>query len=46
MRCNFSDHSAKARALMDALLALFEPTQVERRTATLQPGGVRNDCHR
>ena len=29
--CNFSaDHSAKAHALMDALLALFEPTQVER----------------
>jgi S-adenosylmethionine decarboxylase len=29
--CNFSaDHSAKAHALMDALLALLEPGQVER----------------
>jgi S-adenosylmethionine decarboxylase len=29
--CNFgADHSAKARALMDALLALFEATTVER----------------
>ena len=29
--CNFgADHSAQARALMDALLALFEPQRVER----------------
>jgi S-adenosylmethionine decarboxylase len=29
--CNFgADHSAKAHALMDTLLALFEPTQVRR----------------
>lgn len=29
--CNFSaDHSARARALMDTLLALFQPAQVER----------------
>ena len=29
--CNFSaDHSAKAHALMDSLLALFEPTQITR----------------
>jgi S-adenosylmethionine decarboxylase len=34
--CNFGgDHSAKAHALMDALLALFEPQQV-----------VRNNLHR
>ena len=37
--CNFSaDHSAKAHALMDALLALFEPTQVERHA--LQRGSL------
>jgi S-adenosylmethionine decarboxylase len=31
--CNFGgDHSAKAHALMDALLALFEPQQVVRNT--------------
>lgn len=29
--CNFSaDHSAKAHALLDALLALLQPTQVQR----------------
>lgn len=29
--CNFgADHSIKARALMDALLALFEPAEVQR----------------
>ena len=29
--CNFgADHSAKAHALMDALLALFQPTAVDR----------------
>ena len=39
--CNFSaDHSGKAHALMDALLALFEPGHVERHALTrgsLQP---------
>lgn len=31
--CNFgADHSGKAHALMDALLALFEPTTVDRHT--------------
>ena len=37
--CNFgADHSAKARALMEALLALFDPTTVERHA--LQRGSV------
>jgi S-adenosylmethionine decarboxylase len=37
--CNFgADHSGKARALMDALLALFDPTTVERHA--LQRGAV------
>ena len=37
--CNFgADHSAKARALMDALLALFQPTAVDRHA--LQRGVV------
>jgi S-adenosylmethionine decarboxylase len=37
--CNFGgDHSSKAHALMDALLALFAPTQVERQT--LARGGL------
>lgn len=37
--CNFGgDHSGKARALMDALLALFNPTSVERHA--LQRGAV------
>ena len=37
--CNFgADHSAKAHALMDALLALFHPTHVTRHT--LQRGEV------
>jgi S-adenosylmethionine decarboxylase len=37
--CNFgADHSAKAHALMDALLALFAPGQVSRQA--LQRGGV------
>ena len=31
--CNFgADHSGKAHALMDALLALFEPTTADRHT--------------
>ena len=31
--CNFgADHSGKAQALMDALLALFDPASVERNT--------------
>ena len=31
--CNFGgDHSAKAQALLDALIALFEPGQVHRRS--------------
>ena len=37
--CNFgADHSGKARALMDALLALFEPASVQRHE--LQRGAV------
>lgn len=33
--CNFGgDHSTKARTLMDALVALFEPGQTERRALT------------
>ena len=37
--CNFSaDHSAKAHALMDSLLALFEPTRVTRQA--LQRGSL------
>lgn len=33
--CNFGgDHSAKARALMEALIALFEPVHVERHALT------------
>ena len=37
--CNFSaDHSAKAHALMDSLLAMFEPTQVTRHA--LQRGSL------
>ncbi|MFN9474106.1 S-adenosylmethionine decarboxylase family protein [Acidovorax sp.] len=37
--CNFgADHSAKARALMEALLALFEPSHVQRHA--LQRGAV------
>ena len=37
--CNFgADHSVKAQALMDALLALFEPAGVQRRA--LQRGAV------
>ena len=37
--CNFgADHSVKAQALMDALLALFEPTEVQRHA--LQRGAV------
>jgi S-adenosylmethionine decarboxylase len=37
--CNFgADHSAKAHALMDALLALFKPAQVSRQA--LQRGAV------
>ncbi|MNU04074.1 S-adenosylmethionine decarboxylase proenzyme [compost metagenome] len=37
--CNFgADHSGKARALMDALLALFDSTTVERHA--LQRGAV------
>ena len=37
--CNFSaDHSAKAHALMDSLLALFEPTRVMRQA--LQRGSL------
>ena len=37
--CNFgADHSAKAHALMDALLALFQPTAVGRHA--LQRGAV------
>jgi S-adenosylmethionine decarboxylase len=37
--CNFgADHSAKAHALMDALIALFAPTQVVRNA--LQRGAV------
>ena len=37
--CNFgADHSAKAHALMDALLALFQPTAVDRHA--LQRGAV------
>ena len=33
--CNFGgDHSAKARALMDALVALFEPVHTERHALT------------
>ena len=39
--CNFgADHSGKAHALMDALLALFEPAQVSRQA--LQRGAVIN----
>ena len=37
--CNFgADHSGRACALMDALLALFEPTRVQRHA--LQRGAV------
>jgi S-adenosylmethionine decarboxylase len=37
--CNFgADHSVKAQALMGALLALFEPTEVRRHA--LQRGAV------
>ena len=37
--CNFSaDHSAKAHALMDSLLAPFEPTQITRQA--LQRGSL------
>ena len=37
--CNFgADHSAKAQALMDALLALFDPADVQRHA--LQRGAV------
>lgn len=37
--CNFgADHSGKARALMEALLALFEPAEVQRNA--LQRGAV------
>ncbi|CAN7611073.1 S-adenosylmethionine decarboxylase [Acidovorax sp. LjRoot129] len=37
--CNFgADHSGKAQALLDALLALFEPTTVQRHA--LQRGAV------
>lgn len=37
--CNFgADHSGKARVLMDALLALFEPASVQRHA--LQRGAV------
>ena len=37
--CNFgADHSAKAHVLMDALLALFQPTAVDRHA--LQRGAV------
>ena len=37
--CNFgADHSGKARALMDTLLALFEPTSVQRHA--LERGAV------
>lgn len=37
--CNFGgDHSAKAHALMDALVALFEPRSIQRNA--LQRGGV------
>ena len=33
--CNFGgDHSAKAHALMDALIALFEPLHIERNSLT------------
>ena len=33
--CNFGgDHSAKAHGLMDTLIALFEPVQVERNSLT------------
>ena len=43
--CNFgADHSAKAHALMDALLALLEPEQVERHAlqrGTLAAAAVR-----
>lgn len=39
--CNFGgDHSAKAQALMDALLALFMPQQTERHA--LQRGSIAN----
>ena len=42
--CNFgADHSAKARALMDALLALFEPAQVQQQA--LQRGAVERAAH-
>jgi S-adenosylmethionine decarboxylase len=42
--CNFgADHSHKARALMDALLALFEPATVERNV--LQRGAVQEGWH-
>ena len=38
--CNFgADHSAKAHALIDALIALFAPTQVDRQS--LQRGDIR-----
>ena len=37
--CNFgADHSVKAQALMDALLALFDPAEVQRHA--LQRGAV------
>jgi S-adenosylmethionine decarboxylase len=37
--CNFgADHSGRAHALMDALLALFEPDTVERHA--LQRGSI------
>ncbi|AVS97056.1 S-adenosylmethionine decarboxylase proenzyme [Paracidovorax avenae] len=47
--CNFgADHSAQAHALMDALLALFEPAGVQRhalrRGAPLVPGDGRHDA--
>lgn len=41
--CNFgADHSAKAHALMDALIALFAPQQVLRQA--LQRGAIAPDC--
>ena len=41
--CNFgADHSGKARGLMDELLALFQPTTVERHA--LQRGAVKDDA--
>lgn len=41
--CNFgADHSDKARALMDTLLALFAPTAVQRHA--LQRGALQEAC--